>query len=191
MSQNGKLIPNLDQHSTKLLNITVLQCIDSFVEEILITTAHITFYEFNIDLYQWSRKDVEGSLFVVKRTTVRDAICNFIPKSVLTISPFNELLETKEDSDFLVDVVGLIRCALFSEYVDELNRFLSSRYAEQPVVVLQLAKVKVFRGRVGLQNVMFTSKLGFNIDIPEVAAFRKSFIPHGVSASQPISIVGS
>ncbi|XP_052110282.1 mRNA-decapping enzyme-like protein [Arachis duranensis] len=66
MSQNGKLIPNLDQHSTKLLNITVLQCIDSFVEEILITTAHITFYEFNIDLYQWSRKDVEGSLFVVK-----------------------------------------------------------------------------------------------------------------------------
>ncbi|XLT29752.1 hypothetical protein HN873_061044 [Arachis hypogaea] len=28
-------------------------------------------------------------------------------------------------------------------------------------------------GRVGLQNVMFASKLGFNLDIPEVAAFRK------------------
>ncbi|XP_072069467.1 uncharacterized protein [Arachis hypogaea] len=114
------------------------------------------------------------------RTTVRDAICDFIPKSALTISPFTELLETKEDSDFLVDVVGLlvsvseekeydkdgkkmkmavmelaendhrIRCALFGEYVDELNRFLSSGYAEQPVVILQLAKVKVFRGRVGL-----------------------------------------
>ncbi|XLR32569.1 hypothetical protein S83_060469, partial [Arachis hypogaea] len=27
--------------------------------------------------------------------------------------------------------------------------------------------------RVGLQNVMFASKLGFNLDIPEVAAFRK------------------
>ncbi|QHO23734.1 uncharacterized protein DS421_12g366110 [Arachis hypogaea] len=36
-----------------------------------------------------------------------------------------------------------IRCALFGEYVDELNQFLSSGYAEQPVVVLQLAKVKV------------------------------------------------
>ncbi|RYR18403.1 hypothetical protein Ahy_B03g063022 [Arachis hypogaea] len=69
MSQNGKLMPNLDQHSTKLLNLTVLQCIDPFVEEILITTAHVTFYEFNIDLFQWSRKDVEGSLFVVKRNT--------------------------------------------------------------------------------------------------------------------------
>ncbi|QHN82568.1 Replication protein A 70 kDa DNA-binding subunit C [Arachis hypogaea] len=144
------------------------------------------------------------------RTTVRDAICDFIPKSALTISPFTELLETKEDSDFLVEkeydkdgkkmkmaVMELaendhrIRCALFGEYVDELNRFLSSGYAEQPVVVLQLAKVKVFRGRVGLQNVMFASKLGFNLDIPEVVAFRKSSIPHGVSASQPIGIVGS
>ncbi|ERM98931.1 mRNA-decapping enzyme-like protein [Amborella trichopoda] len=67
MSQNGKLMPNLDQQSTKVLNLTVLQRIDPFVEEILITAAHVTFYEFNIELNQWSRKDVEGSLFVVKR----------------------------------------------------------------------------------------------------------------------------
>ncbi|XP_072087241.1 uncharacterized protein [Arachis hypogaea] len=39
------------------------------------------------------------------RTTVKDAICDFIPKSALTISPFTELLETKEDSDFLVDML--------------------------------------------------------------------------------------
>ncbi|KAK4255265.1 hypothetical protein QN277_008283 [Acacia crassicarpa] len=69
MSQNGKLMPNLDQQSTKHLNLTVLQRLDPFVEEILITAAHVTFYEFNIDLSQWSRKDVEGSLFVVKRNT--------------------------------------------------------------------------------------------------------------------------
>ncbi|QHO57257.1 hypothetical protein S245_008631 [Arachis hypogaea] len=42
------------------------------------------------------------------RTTVRDVICDFISKSALTISSFIELLETKEDSDFLVDVVGLL-----------------------------------------------------------------------------------
>ncbi|KAL6575739.1 hypothetical protein OROHE_000720 [Orobanche hederae] len=69
MSQNGKLMPNLDEKSTKLLNLTVLQRIDPFVEEILITAAHVSFYEFNIDTSQWSRKDVEGSLFVVKRNT--------------------------------------------------------------------------------------------------------------------------
>lgn len=88
-------MPNLDQQSTKVLNLTVLQRIDPFIEEILITAAHVTFYEFNIELSQWvrlslflyfsflhgcfrlisfsfslqSRKDVEGSLFVVKRNT--------------------------------------------------------------------------------------------------------------------------
>lgn len=56
MSQSGKLMPNLDQQSTKLLNLTVLQRIDPFVEEILITAAHVTFYEFNIDLSQWVRR---------------------------------------------------------------------------------------------------------------------------------------
>ncbi|OMO59916.1 Dcp1-like decapping [Corchorus olitorius] len=67
--QYGKLMPNLDQQSTKLLNLTVLRRIDPFVEEILITAAHVAFYEFNVDRSQWSRKDVEGSLFVVKRNT--------------------------------------------------------------------------------------------------------------------------
>ncbi|CAA0810707.1 mRNA-decapping enzyme-like protein [Striga hermonthica] len=62
-------MPNLDEKTTKLLNLTVLQRIDPSVEEILITAAHVTFYEFNIDNTQWSRKDVEGSLFVVKRNT--------------------------------------------------------------------------------------------------------------------------
>ena len=51
--QNGKLMPNLDQQSTKVLNLTVLQRIDPYVEEILITAAHVTFYEFNIELNQW------------------------------------------------------------------------------------------------------------------------------------------
>ncbi|XP_022753750.1 mRNA-decapping enzyme-like protein [Durio zibethinus] len=67
--QYGKLMPNLDQQRTKLLNLTVLRRIDPFIEEILITAAHVAFYEFNVDLSQWSRKDVEGSLFVVKRNT--------------------------------------------------------------------------------------------------------------------------
>lgn len=53
MAQNGKLLPNLDQNSTKVLNLTVLQRIDPFVEEILMTAAHVTLYEFNVELNQW------------------------------------------------------------------------------------------------------------------------------------------
>ncbi|XP_057734482.1 uncharacterized protein LOC130949894 [Arachis stenosperma] len=136
------------------------------------------------------------------RTTVRAAIYDFIPKYALTISSFTEFLETKEDFDFLVDVVGLlvsvseekeydkngkkmkmnvmelaendyrIRCALFGEYVNELNRFLSSGYAEQPVVELDFKMLCLHQSL----NLILTSQ---------------SFIPHGVSASQPIGIVGS
>ncbi|OEL33428.1 mRNA-decapping enzyme-like protein [Dichanthelium oligosanthes] len=67
----GKVTPNLamDADATRLLNLTVLQRLDPAVEDILITAAHVTLYDFNIDLNQWSRKDVEGSLFVVKRNS--------------------------------------------------------------------------------------------------------------------------
>ncbi|XP_062204706.1 mRNA-decapping enzyme-like protein [Phragmites australis] len=67
----GKVTPNLamDAEATRMLNLTVLQRLDPAVEDILITAAHVTLYDFNIDLNQWSRKDVEGSLFVVKRNT--------------------------------------------------------------------------------------------------------------------------
>ncbi|PWA39665.1 mRNA-decapping enzyme subunit 1, PH domain-like protein [Artemisia annua] len=67
MSENSKLKPNLDEKSRKTLNLTVLQRLDPYIDQILITAAHVTFYQFNVHLNQWSRKDVEGSLFVVKR----------------------------------------------------------------------------------------------------------------------------
>ncbi|XP_061355171.1 mRNA-decapping enzyme-like protein [Gastrolobium bilobum] len=69
MSQTKKLTPNLDQQTTKVLNLTVLQRMDPFIDEILFTAAHVSFYDFNIESNQWSRKDVEGSLFVVKRNS--------------------------------------------------------------------------------------------------------------------------
>ncbi|KAJ0973389.1 hypothetical protein J5N97_021348 [Dioscorea zingiberensis] len=66
---HGKLKPELDQRGTKALNLTVLQRIDPFVEEILTTVSHVSLYKFNIDTNQWGRKEVEGSLFVIKRNS--------------------------------------------------------------------------------------------------------------------------
>ncbi|RCV10271.1 hypothetical protein SEVIR_2G102100v4 [Setaria viridis] len=65
----AKVTPNLqvDGEGTRTLNLTVLQRLDPSVEDILITAAHVTLYDFDTDVNQWSRKDVEGSLFVVKR----------------------------------------------------------------------------------------------------------------------------
>lgn len=65
----AKVTPNLamDEEGTRMLNLTVLQRLDPAVEDILITAAHVTLYDFDTVLNQWSRKDVEGSLFVIKR----------------------------------------------------------------------------------------------------------------------------
>ncbi|KAG6505187.1 hypothetical protein ZIOFF_037541 [Zingiber officinale] len=88
MLQSRKPVPNLDQQSTKALNLTVLQRADAFVEEILLTATHVALYAFSVEINQWvhpfalwillsplfffslySRKEVEGSLFVVMRNT--------------------------------------------------------------------------------------------------------------------------
>ncbi|XP_057425824.1 uncharacterized protein LOC130719208 [Lotus japonicus] len=69
------------------------------------------------------------------------------------------LLEISDDK-------GKLECALFGEYVQIVLDYLSSNPLEKPVVVLQLAKLKSFRGKNVLQNVMKASRIIFN---PEVA----------------------
>ncbi|XP_020998321.2 uncharacterized protein LOC107489247 [Arachis duranensis] len=81
-----------------------------------------------------------------------------------------------------------VRCALFGDYVNQVNHFLASGYVEQSVVVIQLAKVKFFRGQVGLQNVMYATQMLFNLDIPEVVEFRQSMVEQGINGTQPLFI---
>ncbi|KAH6836787.1 hypothetical protein C2S53_008234 [Perilla frutescens var. hirtella] len=68
-TKGRKLKPILDEKSTKLLNLTVLQRLDHCVQEILAIAAHVVIYELNTDIIEWNRKNVEGSLFVVRRNT--------------------------------------------------------------------------------------------------------------------------
>ncbi|RYR49262.1 hypothetical protein Ahy_A07g035637 [Arachis hypogaea] len=160
----------------------------------------------------------EFKLVFLHRTTVVAVDEDVIPKTCFNMFPFSELLNMTQDYDFLVDVIGLltsvgeekeyakegkivkmialeltskdltVRCALFGDYVNQVNHFLASGYGEQPVVVIQLAKVKFFRGQVGLQNVMYATQMLFNPDIPEVVEFRQSMIEQGVSGTQPLFI---
>nr|CAB3492546.1 unnamed protein product [Digitaria exilis] len=63
-----KVTPNLswDREGTRALNLSVLRRLDPAVTDILITAAHVVSYSFDEDIEEWSRKLVEGSLFVVK-----------------------------------------------------------------------------------------------------------------------------
>ncbi|XLT73205.1 hypothetical protein HN873_029631 [Arachis hypogaea] len=160
----------------------------------------------------------EFKLIFLFRTTVTTIPDDIISKSCFSIYPFEDILQMSQDHDYLVDVIGLLtlvgeeknydrdgktvkmvvvelssqkmmlRCALFGEYVDQLNDFLASGYVEQPVVIVQLAKIKLFRGQPGLQNVMKATKIYFNPDLSEVIDFRKSMVEQGINGTQPLFI---
>ncbi|QHO27681.1 Replication protein A 70 kDa DNA-binding subunit C [Arachis hypogaea] len=151
----------------------------------------------------------EFKLIFLFRTTVTTIPDDIIPKSCFSIYPFEDILQMSQDHDYLVDVIGLLtlvgeeknydrdgktvkmvvvelssqkmmlRCALFGEYVDQLNDFLASGYVEQPVVIVQLAKIKLFRGQPGLQNVMKATKIYFNPDF---------MVEQGINGTQPLFI---
>ncbi|XLU82122.1 hypothetical protein S245_005542, partial [Arachis hypogaea] len=160
----------------------------------------------------------EFKLTFLFRTIVTTLPDDIIPRVCFTLYPFEEILQMSQDHDYLVDVIGLLtlvgeeksydkdgktikmvvvelssqkmvlRCALFGEYVDQLNHFLSSGYVEQPVVILQLAKVKLFRGQPGLQNVMKATKIYLNPDLAAVVDFRKSVVEQEINGTQPLFI---
>lgn len=41
---------------------------------------------------------------------------------------------------------GKVECALFGEYVDQLKKFMETSGEGMPVLVVQFAKIKIFRG---------------------------------------------
>ncbi|QHO30903.1 Replication protein A 70 kDa DNA-binding subunit C [Arachis hypogaea] len=149
----------------------------------------------------------EFKLVFLHRTTVVAVDEDVIPKTCFNIFSFSELLNMTQDYDFLVvgeekeyakegKIVKIIVLELTSKdamciiwgLVNQVNHFLTSGYVKQPVVVIQLAKVKFFRGQVGLQNVMYATQMLFNPDLPEIVEFRQSMIEQGVNGTQPLFI---
>ena len=51
-------------------NLSVLKRRDAAIKEVLDMAGHVVMYRFNEEKQSWDRKNVEGSLFVVERTTV-------------------------------------------------------------------------------------------------------------------------
>ncbi|KAJ1388607.1 Nucleic acid-binding, OB-fold [Sesbania bispinosa] len=80
-----------------------------------------------------------------------------------------------------------IECALFENYLDDLNAFLACGNTTNMVVVVQLAKVKSFKGKVSLQNALHATKLFFNPDFEKVVELRKRLEENTECVSQPLS----
>ncbi|KAJ1430136.1 hypothetical protein SESBI_07920 [Sesbania bispinosa] len=71
-----------------------------------------------------------------------------------------------------VDEMGEIRFAVFGELINEVVELLSQTTSGLPVVIVQFAKVNLYRGQVGIQNVMNATKLLWNPDLPIAVEFK-------------------
>ncbi|KAF1788355.1 PH domain-like [Phytophthora cactorum] len=60
---------HVDRTQSNAMNLQVLKRQDADVMEIVDTASHVVMYEFDQDAQSWKRKDVEGCLFVVKRSS--------------------------------------------------------------------------------------------------------------------------
>ncbi|KAK2365938.1 replication factor A protein [Trifolium repens] len=117
----------------------------------------------------------------------------------LTFTKIDEICAHTHDYEYLVDVIGVVtgmsaereyvrdgkitkmiiveltdhsgkcECALLGDNVDELNKKIGKSVVGLPIVVIQFAKVKIFRDKVSIQNVIHTTRIFVNPDIPESA----------------------
>ena len=58
----------IDAETRRKANLRVLQRIDSNIVDLAITATHVVLYEFSNSKRTWEKKNVEGSLFVTKRS---------------------------------------------------------------------------------------------------------------------------
>jgi hypothetical protein len=77
---------------------------------------------------------------------------------------------------FVVIYSGKCECALFGDYVDEVKRKVDKSTSGLPIVIVQYAKVKIFRGNsiVFVMSFMLILMFDWLFD-HEVIVFRKGF----------------
>ena len=59
----------VNKSESEKLVLASLRRNDDSIEEVLVTANHVCLYEFQLNVSQWKRRTVEGSLFIVKRSS--------------------------------------------------------------------------------------------------------------------------
>ncbi|CAJ2664707.1 replication protein A 70 kDa DNA-binding subunit A-like [Trifolium pratense] len=158
--------------------------------------------------------------FFQMKTKIQICQSDDIPNFGLSISNISDVCSHTIDYDFLVDVMGIMtgisvereyikdgrvtkmivveltdksgKCeiALFGDYVDILQKKMESNSEGLPVVAVQFAKVKIFRDKVSLQNVINTTQIFINPDFKEAVDLRNGNINVGIEHSGVVPVLG-
>ncbi|KAJ1400508.1 hypothetical protein SESBI_29493 [Sesbania bispinosa] len=89
----------------------------------------------------------------------------------------------------LVDEFGKIRFAVFGDFINVVMEFLALEDHGFPVVIIQFARVNLYKGEVGIQNVMNATKILWNPHIPLAVEFKNSLAVHEIETNVSISTI--
>ncbi|KAK2411272.1 replication protein A 70 kDa DNA-binding subunit B [Trifolium repens] len=160
-----------------------------------------------------------SKLIFQMKTKVHHVETSDISQYGLTLTSLAEVCRHSHDYEFLVDVMGLVTgispereyvrdgkltkmvvvqltdasgkldCALFGDYVYELNKKMGKAGEGLPVLVIQFAKVKIFRDQASIQNVINTTRIFVNPDLPEALRFKESVAVHGIELDSKVPVI--
>ncbi|XP_061358479.1 uncharacterized protein LOC133302680 [Gastrolobium bilobum] len=76
-----------------------------------------------------------------------------------------------------------LECTLWEHYVDEVQTFLASNDTPHKVMIVQLGRIKGFRGKIRVTNTKYTTKIIMDSNLPEIVEFKKCLSSAGVESS--------
>ncbi|WJX40298.1 hypothetical protein P8452_27788 [Trifolium repens] len=81
------------------------------------------------------------------------------------------------------------KVTLFGPYVDELNAFVAAGKTENTIVVVLMAKIKIWQGSATIQNSFNSTKLLFNPEFISVNDLKKRMLEKNDSPSPDICLI--
>ncbi|XP_061372945.1 uncharacterized protein LOC133315355 [Gastrolobium bilobum] len=80
-----------------------------------------------------------------------------------------------------------LECTFWEHYVDEVQSFLENSDTPHNILIVQLGRIKYFRGKVGLTNTKYTTKIVIDSKVPEIVEFKKRLSTDGVESSMRLT----
>ncbi|XP_057452904.1 replication protein A 70 kDa DNA-binding subunit C-like [Lotus japonicus] len=140
-----------------------------------------------------------------------------INRSPYSFMPLSDVALNNPDSYYLIDVMGILtgyseelefekdgkknkkmtieieqdgvrmECAFFGNYVAEVLGQIAAGDKNNAVIVIQLAKIKPFRGKISLQNAYGSTRILFNPDVEGANSLRQRFLEAHEPAAQVLN----
>ncbi|XP_061349072.1 uncharacterized protein LOC133294434 [Gastrolobium bilobum] len=84
-----------------------------------------------------------------------------------------------------------LECTLWEQHVDKVQSLLENNDSPQNVVIVQLARIKGFRGKIGITNTKYTTRILFDSSLPEIVEFKNKLSSDPIDSSMRLTQLSS